>query len=509
MTTPLRDKRPPGRPASRVSQALAADRLGVWTVVAIVGGAIAPLTVVAGGATTGWAVAGILAIPLAYVVVAVLLMLFSSGYTAMISRGKMSAGPLYTVPARGLGRPAGVGSGLVAIVAYVVMQAGLLGGFGAVGAPLLSKEFGWSAPWWAWALLAWAVIGVLGVLNVELVGKVLAVLLAAEVLVAIVLAVVMFAHPAGGHVDYTAISPSEIAVGGFFAACTIAIAGFVGFEGTGNLSEESKNPRRTVPRATIVALGVTGVLYAGVAFAMVVAAGPDKIVAKATSDGADTMFNLAAPYVPHWLIVVGHFLLLSSLFAGALAFASLTSRYLFTLGREHVLPAGLARTSARSNAPVAASLTTTAVVLVIVAAYVVNGWDPLTKLFFQLTVVGGFGVLILMIVSSGATAAYFSQRANRDGVGVLRGIVAPAVSVLALGFVLVATLQQFPILLGISANDPLRWIFPGLFGAAFIAGLIRASALRRNRPEIYQAIGTSEQPRTATGPAPVVMAEGW
>ncbi len=509
MTTPLRDRRAPSRSPSRVSQALAADRLGVWTVVAIVGGAIAPLTVVAGGATTGWAVAGILAIPLAYLVVAVLLMLFSSGYTAMISRGRMSAGPLYTVPARGLGRPVGVGSGLVAVVAYLVMQAGLLGGFGAVGAPLLSKQFGWSAPWWVWALAAWAVIGVLGVLNVEVVGKVLAVLLAAEVVVAAVLAAVMFAHPAGGHVDYTAISPSQIMVAGFFAACAIAIAGFVGFEGTGNLSEESKNPRRTVPRATIVALGITAVLYGGVAFAMVIAAGPGNIVKRATSDGTDTMFNLAAPYVPHWLIVAGHFLLLSSLFASALAFHSLTSRYLFTLGREHVLPAGLARTSARSNAPVTASLTTTALALVIVAAYVINGWDPLTKLFYQLTVLGGFGVLILMVVSSGATAAYFARREHRDGVGFARGVLAPGLSVFALGFVLVETLQQFTILLGITPGDPLRWVFPGLFVAAFVAGLGRAVHLRGRRPRVYQAIGTSKPPADAADRPPVALAEGW
>jgi amino acid transporter len=220
------------------------------------------------------------------------------------------------------------------------------------------------------------------------------------------------------------------------------------------------------------------------------------------------MFNLAAPYVSHWLIVVGHFLLLSSLFASALAFHSLISRYLFTLGREHVLPAGLARTSARSNAPVAASLATSFLSLVIVGVYVVNGWDPLTKLFYQLTVVGGFGVLILMIISSGATAAYFARREHRDGVSIVRGVLAPGLSVLTLGFVLVATLQQFTILLGLGPNDPLRWIFPALFGVAFAAGLGRALHLRGRRPEVYQAIGSSNPPHDADLP-PVAMAQGW
>ncbi|MFI1996250.1 APC family permease [Actinoplanes sp. NPDC020271] len=497
------------RPPSRVSQALAANRLGVWTVVAIVGGAIAPLTVVAGGATTGWAVAGVVAIPLAYLVIAVLLILFSTGYTAM-SRGSISAGPLYTFPAKGLGRPAGVGSGAIALFAYSTMGAGLLGGFGAVAKPLLAEQLGWSAPWWAWALAAWAIIAILGVLHVDVVGKVLAVLLGAEVLVTVILAVVMFAHPANGHASYTAISPGQILVAGFGAACAIAIAGFVGFEATGNLSEESKDPRRTVPLATYLALGIVGLVYGGTALAMVVAAGTDNIVAKSTSDGTDTMFNLAAPYVPSWLITAGHFLLLSSLFASALAFQSVSSRYLFTLGREGVLPRRLAQTGARNHAPIAASMTQSVIGLVIVSLYAINGWDPLTKLFFQLTVEGGFGVLVLMVITSAATAAFFRRVVNRSyGIGIGRGVVAPIVSALLLGVVLVETLQQFQTLIGVPDDDPLRWIFPGSFAVLFLLGMIWTAWLRHAKPDVYRAIGTSRPPEPRpTGLTPEPIASG-
>ncbi|MFI6079089.1 APC family permease [Actinoplanes sp. NPDC051343] len=509
MTRPIPQQRPPGRTASRVSQALAADRLGVWTVVAIVGGAIAPMTVVAGGATTGWAVSHVIAIPLAYLVVAVLLMVFSGGYTAMIGRGSVSAGPLYTVAARGLGRPIGVAAGLVALVAYIQMQAGLFGGFGAVGAPLLQQQFGWNAPWWAWSCAAWAIVGLLAVLFIDRVGQVLAVLLFAEVVVTLVYTAVMFAHPAGRRVDLTAVSPGQLVVAGFGAACAIAIAGYVGFEGTGNLSEESKNPRRTVPTATIVAIGVAFLLYGGAALAMVVTAGPGKIVEAATNGGSDTMFNLAAPYVPDWLIVVGRFLFLSSLFASALAFHSVIARYLFTLGREGVLFRSLARTSARSNAPIAASITQTVIGLLIIGLYVVNGWKPLTQMFYQLTIVGGLGVLILMIIASAATTVFFARRQNRAGISVVRGVIAPALSTLALAWVLVETFQQFTILIGVDAGSPLRWFFPGLFGVAFVVGIGWALNLRR-RPDVYAAIGTSKPPQPVTAqPAPAVAPAGW
>lgn len=497
-------------PRSRVGQMLAVNRLGVPAVIAIVGGAIAPLTVVAGGATTAWLVAGVIAIPLAYLVVALLLMLFSAGYTAM-SQGQVSAGPLYTFPTKGLGRPVGAGSGMVALLAYTVMQAGLVGGFGAVATPFASDLLGWTAPWWVWALGAWAVIGVLGVLNIEWVGRVLAVLLAAEVLVTVVLAVVMFAHPAGGHVSFTAISPAEVTTAGFGAALAVAVAGFVGFEATSNLSEESKNPRRTIPLATFAALAIVGVVYAGASLAMVVAAGNDNII-KASGAGTDTMFNLAAPYVPDLLITLGRLLLLSSLFAAALAFHSVVSRYWFTLGREHLLPAWLARTGARSHAPATASVLQSVICLGVIALYVTNGWDPLTQLFYQLTVLGGFGVLLLMIVSSAAIGIHFSRRRNRYGrVSVMRGIIAPALSVIMLGVVLVETIQQIGVLLGLAGGDPLLWIYPSSFGVVFAIGVIWALVLRHTRPHVYQAIGTSQppEPPIADRRIPATTIGGW
>ena len=43
------------------------------------------------------------------------------------------------------------------------------------------------AAWWAWALAAWAVITVLGLLRVDITGKVLGVLLSAEIIVIVVI----------------------------------------------------------------------------------------------------------------------------------------------------------------------------------------------------------------------------------------------------------------------------------------------------------------------------------
>lgn len=475
-------------PVSSVTAALAESRLGVWPLVWIVMAAAAPLTVVAGGATAGFAVTGLTGIPLGYVVVALILAVFSVGYVAM-SRKVVNAGAFYTYITHGLGKPAGVAGSFVAVAGYNLMQTGLYGGFGVVAHDFASAHLGTSAPWWMWAMAAWALIAVLGGRRIDFNGRILAVLLIAEIAVALVLALVQVAHPAGGTISFTTLSPGNLFTAGLGAALATAIAGFVGFEGTAVFSEESKDPQRTVARATYLALAIIGVLYAFCAWAMSVATGPNRIVEKATSDGSQLIFNLTSPYVPAALITLGQLLFVTSLFAALLAFHNTAARYFYALGREGVLPAVLGRTSPKTRAPIFGSLLQTVIALLVISTYVIAAWDPFTRMFFWLTVLGGLGVLILMSATSVAVLVYFLRPHNRDGVGTARGILAPAVSMVALGAVLSVTLSQMPILLGVDPASPLRWQLPGIFAGAAVLGLLWSQVLKARRPHVYAVIG--------------------
>lgn len=474
--------------AGPVTATLARSRLGVWPLVWIVMAAAAPLTVVAGGATAGYAVTGITGIPLGYVVVALILAVFSVGYVAM-TRKIVNAGAFYTYITLGLGRPAGVGASFVAVAAYNLMQTGLYGGFGVVAQDFAAAHLAVQGPWWVWAMGAWAVIGFLGGRRIDLNSRVLAVLLIAEMAVAVVFAVVHVGHPAGGTVDLTTLSPDNLFTAGLGAALVTAIAGFVGFEGTAVFSEESKDPQRTVARATYLALAIIGVLYAFCAWAMSVATGSEQIVARATADGSQLIFNLAAPHVPAVLLTLGQLLFVTSLFAALLAFHNTAARYFYSLGREGVLPDVLGRTSPRTRAPIFGSLLQTVIGIIVISVYAIAGWDPFTRMFFWLTVLGGLGVLVLMTATSVAVLAYFAHAPNRADVGAGRGVVAPALATVALGGVLWVTLVQTATLLGVDPTSPLRWQLPGIFAVAAVLGVAWALVLRARRPGTYAVIG--------------------
>lgn len=241
-----------GPKPSAVSRALARDRLGVPAVLVFVLAGVAPLTVAAGVIPSAYATTGLTGIPAAFIVVAVILALFATGYVAM-TRHITNAGAFYAFISRGLGRVIGVAAALVALLAYSFLQVGLYGAFGPNAASQSAAHLRLHAPWWAWALAAWAVISVLGLARVDITGKVLGVLLTAEITVIVIETISGLARPAGGHLSFATLSPAALTSAGWGTSgvlAVVAVLGFVGFEQAPVLAEEARHPRRTIPAAT-------------------------------------------------------------------------------------------------------------------------------------------------------------------------------------------------------------------------------------------------------------------
>ena len=200
------------------------------------------------------------------------------------------------------------------------------------------------------------------------------------------------AHPAGGHLSFATLSPAALTSAGFGTfgvLAVVAVLGFVGFEQAPVMAEEARNPRRTIPVATYVALGMIAVVYAGASWAMAAHTGTSHVVAAAGKQGPGLLFGLGGSGV---LSQAAQWLFLTSLFAAALAFHNAVWRYIFALGRENVLPAALGRTGG-NNIPKAASLAQSVTGLVVIVVYALAGWNPMEKLFFWLGTTGGFGIL--------------------------------------------------------------------------------------------------------------------
>jgi amino acid transporter len=476
-----------------VSRALAKNRLGVPSVVFFGVAGAAPLTVIIGAISTIYAIIGNTAVPIVYLVVAAVLSLFTVGFVAM-SRHIVNSGAFYSYISHGLGRVIGVGAAFVALPAYSLMQIGLFGLFGAAASGILA-ELGLQASWYACALAAWGLVAVLGLLWVDLSGKVLAILLLAEISVVLIYDVVMVARPAGGSVSFAPLSPVALFTPEVGSMMVLAIAGFVGFEATVVLSEEARDPRRTIARATHWAVLLAGLLCGVSAWAMAVSTGPDRIAAVAAEHQTDLVFALVAPHVPGALVDIGYVLFLTSVFAALLAFHAAVARYQFALGREGVLPSAWGRTHPRTGAPLMGSVTQSLLALGVLSAFAYFGTDPLVYIFAWLTTIGGLGVLLLMWSASAAVIAFFVRNPGRENVW--RAYLAPLLAFFMLTIILGATIVGFGELLQVSGSSPFQWLVPVAYASVAVIGFGWALIMRAARPEVYAAIGRGADGRVS------------
>jgi amino acid transporter len=498
---------------SAVSRALARDRLGIPAVLAFILAGVAPLTVAAGLIPSAYATTGLTGIPAAFLVIAAILALFATGYMAM-SRYITHAGAFYAFITSGLGRPLGVAAALMALLSYSYLQVALYGAFGPAAAGQAAAHLGLHASWWVWALAAWAVVSVLGLARVDITGKVLGTLTAIEIVVIAAETISGLASPAGGRLSFATLLPKALTTGGsgsFGVLAVVAVLGFTGFEQAPVLAEEARNPRRTIPVTTYLALGMIGILYAGSSWAMAARAGDRHVVAAAVAQGPGLLFGLgggALSQTAQWLF-------LTSLFAAMLAFHNAVWRYAFALSREGVLPEFLSRTGANS-VPKAASAVQSVIGLAIIAGYAITGAPPMQDLFFDLGTTGGFGILLLLALTSVAVIAFFARGAagagagaagargagargagarGVGGVGGARGenawsrLIAPALAAVALTTIAVLAVQHYATLLGVPAGSPATWGLPAAYGVVAVAGLAWGLVLRARRPHVYDTIG--------------------
>jgi amino acid transporter len=482
----------------RDSHRLRPGTLGVLGVTFFVVSAAAPLTAMAGGAPVAMLLGNGPGVPAAYVVVSLILLVFAVGYTAM-ARQHTSAGAFYSLIARGLTQRAGGAAAMIALLGYNAMQIGLYGLFSAAAAGFATEHLSITLSWWVYAFIAMAVIALLGYRQVDLSVKVLAVLVSLEFLIVLLLDLaILIKGGSGGQesINLTPFSWSSFSTGSLAIALLFNFASFIGFEATTIYSEEARDPRRTVPRATYLAVIVIGLFYTLTTWLMVNgqgAVGLQDFLGGLKPDPTAFLFVLGDTYLGSTLTTVMSLLFISSVFAALLAFHNAVARYLFALGREGLLPDRLGRTHSLHLSPHIGSVSQSVLAFVVVLIFVIADQDPVLALFTWLTQLGTLAIIVLMALTSFAVIAFFGTHRDLDP-SRARTLIAPAVSGLALVAVAIYAAAKFGLLIG-DPDSALSWQLPSLILIAGVIGWITAQALRSRSPQLYAQMGRDRDAR--------------
>lgn len=454
--------------------------LTVPALVVMIIAASAPLTAVAGGVTTNYAVTGMDSVPLSFLIIGATLLVFSIGYTAM-SRRIPNAGAFYAYVAEGLGKAPGVGAAMIALVSYNLMQIGIYGIFGFAASSFANGMMGTEIPWWVMALVAWVVVGFLGMNRVDFSVKILGIVVAAEFLVVIIYNIMAFSLAPEAPQPEAAFNLADAVAPGMGAVMAFTIAAFMGFESGTIYNEEVKDPQRTARRATMIAIIIIACFYAFSAFAVAVGEGASNVMGSSAELGPDLMFVFFSAHAPVWFVDLANILFITSLFAALLAFHNVIARYFYAMGRGGALPSFLARTSRTTHAPVAGSMAQSSLALIVIAVFAVlsTGKEPMYIVFTMFTWMtnsAAYGLVLLMALTSFAVIGYFAR--HRATESILTRVIAPLLSGLALIYVFVQIVLNFDVLLGMEEPGMLGYILQAIVILPGIIGWVIAMFLR-------------------------------
>ena len=437
-------------------------------------------------------------VPAAFVIATVILLCFAIGYAAM-SRRVVNTGAFYTYIARSLGKPSGVASAYVAVLSYGALTFGLAGAFGYYTA-LVLDGLGITVAWWQLALPGIVIVAVLGYRSVDLSAKVLGTLMVLEFAILIAYDISVIAQRGVSAFPLESFSPASITSGSLGIALMFAMFSFVGFESAALYGEETKEPERSIPRATYAAVASIGVFYILTSWITVGAVGPGSVQEEATAAQGEFVFNVISQYGGEAMYDVSAVLLCTSVLAGYLALHNAASRYLFALGREQVLPRRLGDYHPRHFSPHVASVVVSGASFIVIGAFALGGADPFTTLVPALIGVGTLGVIALQATASLAVVAFFRGRRDRT---TWQCSIAPLIGFIGLVATFVMALVNYPKLTG-STNLTVNSA-PYALVAVALAGIVVAIVLRRRRPVVYSAIARSRtRSRRRPSASPVV-----
>lgn len=415
--------------------------LGVAAIVLMVVAAAAPLSTIGGNVPIAMVLGQTAGIPVAFLVAGVIFLLFAASFVAM-SKYVKEAGAFYAYIQKGLGKAAGTGAAVLALPAYMATLLAVAAYDGVILAGLIERFNGPAIPWWLLTAVVLAIIAWMGYRHISLSAKVLGIFLVSEVAILVVLDFVIVIQGGQEGITGDSFTPEGLA-GGVGIALLYALWGFVGVEATAVFRDEARDPDRTVPRATYWAVAIVATFYAFSSWALIEGNGGNNAVAVAEADPDNFMVNTAQQYLGMLGRDLTTGLWFISVFACALAFHNIATRYAFVLGQNNVFSKRFGQVHEQHGSPSNASVLISVLSFAIMGVLAALQLDPVLQIFGPL---GGLGILalaILWLLTTISVVIFFSRRGNSTGT-----VVLASAATLALAAALVLVVSNLTLVVG-------------------------------------------------------------
>jgi amino acid transporter len=418
------------------------------------------------------------ALPLAVLIALIVCTLIAINIGAL-ARYLPSAGGLFTYVSHGLGAQAGWMTGWLFSLAYLLVVPLQLLVLGPVADGFVNQYFHLSfGPngWAVWALIFAVIVFGLTFFGIKISADVGVVLGAIEIGVFVLLSIWLIVTAGSGNTAATFNPASSLETGnvlggwqGILHGMIFTFLAFIGFESSAPLAEEALHPRRTVPRAIVLAAVSIGIFYVFCSYAGVVGWGFDKI---STYSSDPNPWGTMANRVWGEFAFIAIFAILNSALANTNAGVNAATRVLYAMGRSKTLPRPLAHINHRFRTP------DIGIIFTMILGVVLTLWLGVvygsTLAFALIGTVITIPILIVYIAACLAVPFFF-LREHRDRFNVVLHIILPAIPIIVLIFPILAQFIPAP-------PPPLNLAGP-IVAAWFVIGLIVVAVLSLRSPE--------------------------
>ena len=265
-----------------------------------------------------------------------------------------------------------------------------------------------------------------------------------------------------------------------------AIFSFIGFESTVIYREEAKDPDRTIPRATYIAVLLVGVFYVISMWCAVSAIGKENIATFSEAHGADMYLAVTEHYFGVIFMDVMHVLLITSLFACALSLHNIVVRYKYTLGRFGVLNNRFSSVHPEHGSPHVSSVVLSLFSVVAFALLIAIGADPASQIYAWGAMAGTLGYMTILSLTCAAVVVFFRREKS---IGQLwKTLVAPVAGLLGILSCLWVAVSNLPDLIGGHNAQTVSILVVSFLLVTFAFGFCIAECFRTRHPVRYEAL---------------------
>jgi amino acid transporter len=335
-----------------------------------------------------------------------------------------SAGGWYTWIARALHPRAGFFAGVLfsiwlppvacltlSYLSYTVLQ------------PSIKAEYGVNIPWWIWVIAALALVLYFSYQGITISEKALIITGSIEILIMVALAITGLASAGPGGFSWAPLNPGNFHLAGnLFLGVVFSIFAFSGWESTGPMAEESKNPKRNVPIGLVGSVIILMCYFVFVTWGYLVGIGTHRVGSIPTAVAWPVATLAQRVWGGAWVFLL--FALLNSAIAVSIACFNGGTRTWYGMGRSGVLPTALGRVNEKRKTPINSIHLEVAMQVIAFACVLIFG---VTNVFLTWANAITIGLVLMYILANIGVVKYYLTE-GRAQFNVVLHVIVPVIA---------------------------------------------------------------------------------